>query len=58
LALEQDQGVVSMSRRFDGETLLFKKQDVRREALDLIIHPQNAFRTGHAGNLTRVSGER
>jgi hypothetical protein len=39
LALEEDQGVVSMSCRFDGETLLFEKQDVRREALDLIIHP-------------------
>ena len=58
LALEKDQGVVSMRRGLDGEALLLEEQDVRRETLDLIVHPENAFGSGHARNLTSVSGER
>ena len=58
LALEQDQGVVAVGGGLDGKSLLFQEQDVGREALDLIIHPQNALGTGHARNLTGVSGER
>jgi hypothetical protein len=41
-----------------GKTLFLEKQDMRREALDLIVDPEDTFGTGHAVNLNRVSGER
>jgi hypothetical protein len=31
----------------DRKTLFFEKHDVRSEALDLIVDPENAFGTGH-----------
>jgi hypothetical protein len=39
LTLEQHQGVVAVGAGFHGETLLFQKENVRREALDLIVDP-------------------
>jgi hypothetical protein len=58
LPLKEDQSIVAVRSGLDGEALLLQKQDMRREAFDLIIYPQNAFRPGHAPNLTGVSGER
>ena len=56
LALQHDQGVVAMRRVVHREALLFEEQDVRGEAFDLIIDPQDALRTGHASNLTAARG--
>jgi hypothetical protein len=48
LTLKEDQGIIPMRGRFDDKSLLFQKQDVGCEALYLVIHPENAFRAGHA----------
>ena len=48
LTLEQHQGVVAVRRGLDGKALLFEEEDVRRETLDLVVHPQNALGSGHA----------
>ena len=47
LALQQHQGVVAVGGGLDGESLLLEEQDVRREAFDLVIDPENALGTGH-----------
>ncbi len=55
LALEQRQGVVAVGGPLDRESLLLEEEDVRGEALDLVVHPEDALGTGHGG---KVSGER
>ena len=57
LPLEQRQGVVAVGAGLDGETLLFQKQDVRREALHLIVDPENGFGPGHGGKVRREMGK-
>ena len=51
LALEQDQRVVAVGGGLHGEALLLEKEDVGREALDLVVHPENALGTGHGGKI-------
>ena len=58
LALEQDQRVVAVGGRLHGEALLFEEEDVRREALDLIVDPENALGAGHGTNIRRSDGRR
>ena len=47
LPLQQHERVVAVRGGLDGESLLLEEQDVRREALDLIVDPQDALGTGH-----------
>ena len=56
LALEQDEGVVAVGGRLDGEALLLQKEDVGREALDLVVHPEDALGTGHGGKDSGIRG--
>ena len=49
LALEQRERVVAVRGRLHGEALLLQKEDVGREALDLVVHPEDALGTGHGG---------
>jgi hypothetical protein len=51
LPLKQHQGIISVGAGLDGEALFFKKENVGREALDLIINPQDAFGAGHELNI-------
>jgi len=51
LPLKQNQRVVTVRGRFDGKSLLFEEEDMRRETLHLIVHPQNAFWSGHSVNI-------
>ena len=56
LALEQDEGVVAVGGGLHGEALLLQEQDVGREALDLVVHPEDALGTGHGGKDSGTEG--
>ena len=48
LALEKHQGVVAVGAGLHGKSLFLEEEDVGREALDLIVNPENALGAGHA----------
>jgi hypothetical protein len=56
LALEQRESVVAMGGGLHGEPLLLQKEDVGREALDLVVHPENALGTGHGRKIVQREG--
>ena len=47
LPLQQHQGVVAVGGGLHREALFLQEQDVGREALDLVVHPQDASGAGH-----------
>ena len=52
LALQQHQRVVAVRRLVDREAVLLEEEDVGREALDLVVHPEDALGAGHGAKLT------
>ena len=47
LPAQEREGVVSVRRLLDGESLLFEEEAVPGEAFDFVIDPQNALGTRH-----------
>ena len=46
LPLQQDQRIVTVRAGLHGKALLLEKQDMRGEALDLIVDPEDALWDG------------
>ena len=57
LALEHDEGIVTMGTGVDGESLFLEEHDVRGEGLDLVVDPEDGAGAGHGGKLN-VNGKR
>ncbi len=55
LALEEHERVVPVGSRLHRKSLLLQKEDVRGEAFDLIVDPENALGTGHGGKIAGVA---
>jgi hypothetical protein len=53
LPLKEGEGVVAVRGGLHGEPLLLQKEHVGREALDLVVHPENAFGTGHGRKIAQ-----
>jgi heptosyltransferase-2 len=58
LALEQYEGVVSVGGLFDLKSMLLEKEDVRGQAFNLIIHPEDALGAWHGWKLAGKAGQR